>query len=243
MGQLLFDSGIIVIKKGDFRIKVGDIQETLLNVNFGITEANVGNTVQVKAFRSTERFTGTSRNARLDADFMSQAILARPIVAGARFARIDEKFTTTIGIPDEFTVVPPLTGTFVEDLGVVLEATGDRLIRDTVNGAGKYTVDILGKYGFGGNAADQVVNISYLYDTAEGQKIVINNEVGGHEDAIFELILWGQYNCKKSTFILPTCQATTWQIIKAGEEFAVQNFGFIIYSDETGNIGQLSLAK
>lgn len=118
--------------------------------------------------------------AEINGAAISQILPGVTKTTGTRRAVVE--FAATVPTtPFQVTVVPPSSGVFVEDLGVIDSSTGLQMTRGaTATGAGVYAVSVAGVYTFNTADATKAVRISYAYSVAaSGSTYTLDNSVMG----------------------------------------------------------------
>jgi hypothetical protein len=133
---------------------------------------------------------------RIDASTFNNVFFADSVVPGSTNDQYNE--TNVIpASPYQITVAPPLTGTFVSDLGVIYASGGNAGKRfekvAATPAVGQYAVNVgTGQYTFA--AADTTVSvwISYQFSKSNaGSTFQINNQVMGYGPILAVDLLWG----------------------------------------------------
>lgn len=109
----------------------------------------------------------------------------------------------------------------------------------------EYSVDdATGKYTFNEAMKGKTVYLSYLYqDSANGQRIVINNQLMG-EAPTFKGIFNGRFGGKQMTLILNSCTSSKLSIVSTKlEDFSIPEFDFSAMANNAGRVGELSSAE
>lgn len=195
------------------------------------------------AFKPTEtghRVHATARFAVLDSVVASQLFWSSDKAAGATLSDFYRTYTVPAS-PYQVTVAPPSSGTFLQDLGVKA-ADGSTLTR--VAGAPAVATEyrVVGAvYTFHADIEGDDVFISYLYTTATGEKVVIENKLRGYA-ATFQAVLRGTYNGRQMTLVLDRCVTTLAGLPLALEAFMVQDLAFEAVAVTDGNVGTISVA-
>ncbi len=130
---------------------------------------------------------------------------------------------------------------FYADLGVVFQANGTPLTRNSATpAAGEYTVTA-GNYAF--NAANNtMVYISYAYNSANGYVIVVKNELLGVQP-FFKVMVNGRYAGKQAVFEFLMCSSSKLSFATKLEDFMIPEFDFAAQDDGSGNLFKINLRE
>lgn len=140
---------------------------------------------------SDRKITWKSGSGRFDIDLYNNIVFGESAIntGGAPLA-VDEAHAIPGSSP--YTIVVTNSATFVTDLGVVDQATGQKLTRVTFSPSpGEYSVSA-GTYTLNSGEAAANVLISYTYTVTTGRILTVNNHVQGYGPA-FELFLSNPY--------------------------------------------------
>ena len=140
------------------------------------------------------------------------------------------------------TVTPPASGTYLNDLGVLLSATSYPLTKVAATpAAGQYSVSSLGVYTFNVAQASASVAISYEYSavsTGTDSIIRITNDLMG-QAPMFQANLTTAYQGKILTLKLNQCLASQFSLPMKNDDFTVPEFDFTAMSDASGTVGYI----
>ena len=137
-----------------------------------------------------------AKYAEIDGGILGSLFFGKASTAGIKAAVFD--FAANIpATPFAVTIVPPVTGTFVTDLGVVRSDTGVQLTRvdsAATPATGEYKVSAAGVYTFASTDTLKPVAISYEYSatSATGKVWTMTNETMGYTPS-FTLLLQNGY--------------------------------------------------
>lgn len=157
--------------------------------------------------------------------------------------------SVTTGLPETATVAsglvnPTNSATFVQDYGVIYNATGVPLTRVAVASevAGQsYSIDGSNHYHFASGDNGLVVQLAYTYTIAgTGQKFVINNQLLG-TSPVFSVMLEQISKTKRSVVVLNACISTKLTLPTKLEDYTIEEFDFSAFADSSNNIGTWSM--
>lgn len=191
------------------------------------------------------RITGRAAHGRIYGALYANAFFGETVAAGS-IALADNEVQTipSIGYP---TIDVDNDADWTDDLGVYFSATGQRLkFVDAAPAAGEYSV-AAGTYTFAAGDVGKVVKISYLYDSASaGKKFTINNQPMGVTPS-FKLVLFNPGRTQRGSapfsLVLNACTSTKLTLPTRLGEFALPEFDFSGYADESEVIGYMSTTE
>lgn len=218
-------------------VQLGTLQDVTLDISFESKELYGASQFPVAVGRGKGKITGKAKTASIDGRLLSEFLIGRPQTTNVVSIVPNE----ARAIAATVAIVPPITGTFARDLGVVNAVTGDPLTR-VASGptAGQYSVvDATGVYSFA--AADVTsafgVLISYEFTKASGGKVLtINNELMG-VSPFFAFDLRTSYQGKELTLKLVQCVSNKFNLPFGNGEFVVPDFEFSAMANAAGVIG------
>lgn len=181
------------------------------------------------------------KNAEIDGGVLGSLFFGKQASAGIKAAVFD--YAATIpATPYEVTVVPPSSGTFVADMGVIRTDTGAQLVRvASAPATGQYTVDASGEYIFAADDTGKPVAISYEYSAASGGSIwTMTNELMGSTPS-FSLLLQNGYDGKNLVCKLNRCVSGKLGMPLKGDDFSIGDFEAQAFADAAGNLGYICL--
>jgi len=183
---------------------------------------------------------GTARVGTVNAYLLNQIMFGKEMVSGATLMDRERAYTIP-AIPFQITVVPPSSGTFSKDLGVLDATTGLLFKRVTASPAtGEYSISGA-VYTFATADEAGTIVISYLYTLATGNSLTLSNafkQLAPH----FQVVLNGKYGTKQMTVVLNKCITDGFMLPTLLERFTVIDFSFEAVADDNGVLGTMSLA-
>lgn len=146
--------------------------------------------------------------------------------------------------PFTITVVPPSSGTFVRDLGVV-NASGLPMSRvASAPTTGQYTVSAVGLYTFAAADVGLQVFISYTYTaTSTNAKVIslVNLPMGYIPTFGMDLAI--AFNGKQSNWRFPNCAAGKLSFDPKQDDFTQMDLDISVFADAAGVIGSIITAE
>lgn len=245
--QFLYGSGSLFGSRTDIAnptpVQFGVIQDVELDFSFTTKELMGQYQAPVAVARGPMKITGKTKAARIQAHAFNDIFLGQTVTTGQQATSLNEGPSAIPATPFEITVAN--SATFVADLGVINATTGIPLTRVASGpAAGQYSV-AAGVYTF--SSADQVagvsVQISYTYTiAATGSRIIATNQLMGAAPA-FQVTLYGTYQGKQATLVLPQCISTKLSLQFKNEDFMIPEFDFSAYANAAGTFFDLSTVE
>ena len=183
-----------------------------------------------------------AKYAEIDGGILGSLFFGKAGVAGVKAAVFD--FAASIpGTPYTITIVPPGSGTFIADLGVMFSASGVQLTRvASAPITGQYSVNTgTGVYTFA--AADTLlgVKISYEYSASSGGQVwTMTNETMGYTPS-FTLLLQNGYDGKNLVCKLNRCVSGKLSLPLKSDDFAIYDFEAEAFAAANGELGYICL--
>lgn len=184
-----------------------------------------------------------AKSAEIDGAVLGSLFLGKAAAAGIKAAVFDSPAT----IPDTpgpytLTVVPPNSGAFVADLGILSADTGTQLERVAGSPAtGQYSVSAVGVYTFASVDKLKPILMSYEYSASGGGKVwTMTNDVMGYTPS-FTLLLQNGFDGKNLVAKLNRCVSGKLALPFKSDDFAVSDFDAQAFADAAGNLGYICL--
>ena len=182
-----------------------------------------------------------AKYAEIDGGILGSLFFGKASAAGIKAAVFD--FAASIpATPYQVTIVPPGSGTFVADLGVMFAATGVQLTRvASAPIAGQYSVSALGVYTFAAADTLLAVKISYEYSATSGGNVwTMTNDTMGYTPS-FSLLLQNSYDAKTLVVKLNRCVSGKLSLPLKSDDFAIYDFDAEAFADAAGSLGYICL--
>lgn len=146
----------------------------------------------------------------------------------------------------QFIVEPPLSGTFVADMGVLDSATGESLQRvapaeGKSPAPGEYTV-VNGTYKVAPAAQERTLLVSYEYraNSSKGQVFRLTNDVMGTTPS-FTLMLQNSFDGQNLVMRLNRVVSSKLSLPFKNDDYSVYDLNAQAFADAAGEIGYLCL--
>lgn len=248
MGQFVFGSGNVFITTTSATAtpqQIGVLQD--ISVNFDFTNVPLTGQYQfpVAVGRGPGKIEGSAKMGSFSANMFNQVFFGVTPVAGGTFVSLNEAHNVPASGPYTVTLVPPSSGVFLDDCGVVYTATGVELQRvNTGPTTGQYEVTLAtGVYTFAAADTNLALQISYTYTVAaSGWSSVLANQLMG-ASTIFKLVLNNQYNSLNLTLELYQVTSTKLAMGFKNTNWSVPDFSFAAFTNQSNNLGKLSLSS
>lgn len=248
--QGLFGPGILWLTRTDIPnatpTNVGFVNEFSTDLSFETKELYGQNQYALLAARGTAKSTGKIKAATLSGQALNSLLIGGTWTPGTQYDATTTTATVIPATPFQITPVPPGSGTFDTDLGVVNAATGNPLTKvASAPAAGQYSVTA-GVYLF--SSADNVSGISVLISFAyhfssgaTGQNMIIQNALIGTTPTFqldYKTTLYG------ATYYLRLYQSigSKFGLTHKITDFAMPEYDFSFFANASQQIGLISLA-
>jgi hypothetical protein len=180
---------------------------------------------------SDMKVTGKGGFANIEIDIYNALFYGDTVATGITAVSPEESHA----IAGTVTVVPPSSGTFGEDLGVVNGTTGKPLIKNAGVGVGQYN-NTGAAYSF--NATDVAsafpVLISYTYTLTTGRTLTVTNHIQGYGPT-FELFLLEPYQGTNGVHLYSVRASKMSNPLKR-DNYVISDFEFEGFANAAGNV-------
>lgn len=218
-------------------VKFGALQGVSIDMAFSTKELYGQHNFPITVARGTGKITCKASVATFQARAFNDLFFNNTLSTGKTMTAIDEAGTVP-GTPYQVTVAN--SGTFLADLGVIDKATGT-LMEKVVSApaTGQYSV-AAGVYTFAAADTGKEVLINYQYSvSASGKKIQIAQNLIGVAPK-FKAVLSTKYDNQQIDLQLNACVATKMAFATKQEDFAMPDFEFSCFADDSGVVGEWS---
>jgi hypothetical protein len=251
--QGVFGPGILILTRTDIPnstpINAGFVQEFSTDIKFDLKELYGQNQLPLLVARGTGKCTGKIKAAVVSAQVLNTVLFGAggTITPTEQFDFSITPATPIPGTPFQITPVPPSSGTFDKDLGVINAATGEPLtLVQAAPAAGQYSASTGGVYLF--SSADNVAGVqvvitfAYHFSTgATGQILTLNNRPIGDTPTFqidYKSTLYGATYYAR----LFNCVGGGWAMGHKLTDFASPEFDFSFFANAAQQLGFISLA-
>lgn len=246
MSQYVFGSGTLIgTPTGDAYgnaialaspVKFGALQDISVDISFDTKMLYGPNQFPLAIGRGKGKVTGKAALAQINGTMWNSLLFGQTLTSGIVADYSDTTGSTIPGSPFAITVVPPSSGTWQFDLGVV-NANGVPLARVASGAAtGQYVVSA-GVYTFAAADVGTKVFINYNYSatsTTAKSSTVSNIPMGYAPTFQADLVL--PFAGKTLTMSLPNCISTKLAIATKLDDFAIPSFEFDAFASAGGSV-------
>lgn len=221
---------------------LGTMQDIALDISVDLKTLYGSKRYPIAVGQGKGKVSVKAKYADISGGILGSLFFGKASTAGIKAAVFDFAFTIP-GTPFQATIVPPSTGTFVADLGVVFSATGVQLTRvATAPAAGQYSVNVAtGVYTFAAADTTKGVLISYEYSAAAGGNFWnISNDVMGYTPS-FTMLLQNSFNNQTMVVKLNRCVSGKLSVPMKNDDFAINDFEAEAFADAADSIGYICL--
>lgn len=247
--QLLFGIGALWGNRSDVPGIGPDqfavLQDNTVDFSFELKELYSQLGYPIDIARAKGKITGKAKVARVFANLYADIFFGETVVVNSE-DNVSEDENHTLATT---TVTVTNASSYVADLGVFYNAAG-RLRFQFVTGApsavGTYTTGVNGVYTFFTGDIGASVAISYVYTDAHGNTITINNHFMGYTPT-FIGTFYQQRNTQggtgQLTLRLNECVSSHLTIPSKIDDYAIQDFDFMAFSNFSNIVGTLSTSE
>jgi hypothetical protein len=216
----------------------GTLQDVSLEISFDTKELYGSSIFPEMVARGKGKIAGKAKFARLNGKQLNDLFFGQSMASGQTLAQLDEANVVPNNPgPYTVTVVPPSSGTFVEDQGVRYSTNGIPLVRvASAPAQGQYSASVGGVYTFASADAQAAVLISYTYSVAaSGKTISISNQLLGVAPT-FTCVLRELFNSQQTNVKLYSCIGSKLTRATKQDDFLVEEFDFAAFANATGKV-------
>lgn len=245
MSQYAFGAGTLFGVRTDVQtptpVQFGAIHNITIDINFTLKELYGQSQFALAIARSTAKVTGKAKFARINGIAFNNLFFGQSLISGQKVTAPNE--VQTVPAVSPFTVTVANASAFVDDLGVMYQASGLALSRvEAPTSAGQYGV-AGGVYSFNAADANAGVVISYTYTVAGmGTKLTVTNPLSGSAP-IFKAVLYESFQGKMLQLELLQCISGKLSLPAKQEDYMQAELDFSAFADPSGNVMNLSFAE
>lgn len=179
--------------------------------------------------------------ARISGRLFSDLFFGQSMTAGTLTGvQSDTTGATIPATPFQITVVPPSSGTFSRDLGIV-DANGLPFARvASAPATGQYSVTAGGQYTFAAADTGKQVFINYAYTAtaATAKSLSITSLPMGYVPT-FGMDLSVRFGGKQMNWRFPNCVASKLSVDPKQDDFTQAGLDISVFADAAGNVGTI----
>lgn len=217
-------------------IKVGLLMDVSLDFSFTMKELRGQYQFAQDIARAGAKLSGKAKAGTIAAGLINSILTGSTLTTGVVNAVVDDAKSVPGVSTYTIAVTPPNSGTWSEDLGVILVSTGLPLKRvASAPSTGEYSVSA-GTYTFNVAQASAAVLISYTYTVATGgSKVTYANQLMG-SGAVYVLHLANSFRSKYTYLKLHAVTFPKWGIGFKPEDYSESDFDFECFADSSNNV-------
>lgn len=217
--------------------KFGALQGVGIDIGFGTKELFGQHNFPITVARGTGKITCKASSATFQARAFNDLFFNGTLAGGKLATALDE--AGQVPAATTYTITVTNAANFASDLGVIDKATGS-LMQKVASApiAGQYSVSSSGVYTFASADASKHVLISYQHNvTGSGNTIIIAQQLIGTAPK-FKCVLSTKYDGQQIDLQLNACVATKLSFATKQEDFAMPDFEFSAFADDSGEVGR-----
>ncbi len=184
------------------------------------------------------------KNARVLINVWNAIYYGQTLTPGLLTGYTDQTGAAVPGTPYQITVVPPNSGVYVADLGVLEGTTGNPLTKvASAPATGQYSqAGAVYTFAAADTGLTRYINYQYSVSSPAGNKITVRNlPMGGAPT--FRARLTVLYQGKNIHLDCRSCVATKFTLPFKNTDFAVPELDFELQDDGAGNVYDISTAE
>ena len=227
-------------------VTFGTLQEVSIDINFDKKELYGQNQFPQSVARGKGKIEGKAKFARMNGLMINSLFFGQTLTTSAGIADYyDQTGSVVPATPFAITVVPPTSGVWSADLGVI-DSNGRPLTKvASAPAAGQYSV-AAGVYTFNTAQSTQTVFINYQYTTTTGvpnaTSIVETNPLMGNAP-FFRADVSFPFQGKQLIFTFPQCLATKLTFATKLDDYTVPEFDFSCFANSAGQAFTMAMAE
>jgi hypothetical protein len=199
--------------------------------------------------RGQGKITGKAKFARIFGAIYGDLFFGQTLATGGLTVSQNEAAIVPATLP--YTVTAANAASFADDLGVYYAAganAGSRFTRvNTPSAASQYSVNLAtGIYTFAAADAGAALVISYLFNSVDGKKLMLTNQLMGFTPTFRATFYTGKTTQgipAGLALVLNACTASKLSLPTKTDDYEIQEFDFSAFADATGAIGTLSVSE
>lgn len=225
------------------------LQDNSIEFQFEVKELYSQLGYPVDIARGKGKITGKAKVARVFAALYADIFFGAAVTTGEDNISENENHTLTAGTGAITTLAVTNATSFVADLGVYYNATGQGRF-EYVTGApsanGQYTTGTNGEYTFFSGDVGASVAISYVYTDSSGKTITITNNYMGYTPTFmgtFYQQRGTQGSSGQLTLRLNECVSSHLTIPSKIDDYSIQDMDFQAFSNGSNVVGTISTTE
>lgn len=226
-------------------LKFGEVQDVGIDISRDIKMLHGTLMMPVAVGGGKMKIDVKAKFARIMGRLFSDLYFGQTLTGGTLTGVQNDTTGVTIpATPYQVTVVPPSSGTFVRDLGIV-DANGLPFSRvASAPAAGQYSVTNVGVYTYAAADTGKQVFINYAYTaTAANAKLVSLTNLPMGYIPTFGLDLAVTFGGKQMNWRFPNCVAGKLAFDPKQDDFSTTDLDISVFADAAGVIGTIAMAE
>lgn len=220
-------------------IKIGAMQDMALDFSGDLKELYGQNQFALAIARGKVKVTGKIKGAQIHGAMLNSLFFGQTLASGTTNA-INNDLTGQLipATPFQITVVPPSSGTFVNDLGVLDSNQVPMTAVASAPAVGQYSVTGAGVYLFNtGDVGKKVfINYSYSATVTGAKKLSVQNMAMGAAPS-FKAYMETVYQGKRTLVVMYACVANKLNLFSTKlDDFNIPELDFTGQSDAANNV-------
>jgi hypothetical protein len=222
--------------------KFGALQDVSIDISFDTKYVYGAYQFPLAVGRGKGKITGKAAFAQIDGTMWNDLLFGQGTTSVLLADFIDTAGQLIPTTPFTLTIVPPLAGTFVADLGVLNSGSVPMTRVASAPTTGQYS-ETAGAYVFAAADVGLRVFINYQYSAASAaaKQGIVNNVTMGYAPT-FQADLVMPYQGKTLTISLPNCVSTKLGLATKLDDFAIPSFDWDSYANAAGQVMTYSMS-
>lgn len=222
-------------------VVVGILQDVSVDIDFETKMLHGEKQFAVAIGRGKAKIGWKAKSGDIHGGVLGSLLLGASAAAARKGAVID--FVAVVpSTPFQVTIVPPSSGVFVADMGVVDSLAGTNMTRvASAPATGQYSVSGAGVYTFAAADVAKGVLISYEYSIASSttsQLYNISNNLMGYTPT-FSALFYNQYAGKTQVLKLTTNVLGKMALPFKNDDFTMTDIDASSFADASGSVGYI----
>ena len=223
-------------------VKFGTLQDISIDISKDVKELYGQNTFPVDVAGGKGKISIKAKAAQILASAFNSIFFGQTLATGQTSDYVDTTGSLIPTTPYQVTPIPPSSGTWSKDLGVI-NASGDPLTHvASAPATGQYSVSA-GVYTFAAADTGTTVFINYQYTvSASGKTVIVQNTAMGSAP-VFSMDVYMQNKGKTLIWTFPQCVSTKLTIATKLDDYAIPEFDISAFANAAGQVVTFSSAE
>lgn len=223
-------------------VQLGVLQDVSLDLSVDLKTLHGAGKYPVAVGQGKGKTDIKAKYANINGGVLGSLFMGRSSTAGIKSAVFDFAAAVPGTGPYTITVVPPSSGTFVADLGVIDATTGNPMTRvASAPATGQYSVSA-GVYTFAAADTAKAVLLNYEYSATSttAQTFNLTSDLMGYTPS-FSMLLSQQYDGKTLVVKLNRCVSGKLNLPLKNDDFSMFDFEATAFTDAANSLGYICL--